>query len=199
MAILQDDSQSRGGSRTPKWAIAGAIFVGSLSIAVSVVVGTGTSLVNSPMAAATTTRATPWVPRPVFLPPPVKKPGTLISAQGANNGQNQQQGADWAVKATPPFEAISKGMNDLGNALNVEDLAGAQRACRAIAAAGQKLEATLPAPKDDLTAEVRATVDEINAMNSACLADPPNPQSLQQHATAANQHLVNVAKLAKGG
>jgi hypothetical protein len=197
MAICEDDGKGRGGSRTPKWAIVAAIFVGSLGIAVTAVVSTGTSLVSSPMATASTTKATPWVPRPDFLPKPVPHPGTLVSAQGPNNAEEQQQNAKWAAKATPPFQAIQKGMTDLGTALNAQDVAAMQKSCRAISSQSGKLEATLPTPKDDLTAEVQASVDEINAMVSACLADPPDANGIQVHGSAAGNHMQTVAKLSQ--
>jgi hypothetical protein len=197
MAICEDDDQGRGASRSPKWAIVTAVFVGSLGIAVMAVVSTGTSLVNSPMATASTTKATPWVPRPDFLPKPVPHPGTLVSAQGPNNAQDQQESAKWAAKATPPFQAIQKGMTDLGTALNAQDVGAMQKSCRAISTQAAKLEATLPTPKDDMTAEVQASVDEINAMTTACLADPPDANGIQVHGSAAGNHMQAVAKLSQ--
>jgi hypothetical protein len=197
MAISEDDGRGRGGGRTPKWAIAAAIFVGSLGVAITAVVSTGTSLVSSPMATASTTKATPWVPRPDFLPKPVPHPGTLVSAQGPNNAQDQQENAKWAAKATPPFQAIQKALTDLGTALNGQDLPGMQRACRTVSGQAEKLAATLPTPKDDMTAEVQASVDELNAMVTACLADPPDVNGLQTHGNAASNHMQTVAKLSQ--
>jgi hypothetical protein len=197
MAICEDDGHGRGGSRTPKWAIVAAIFVGSLGIAVAAVVSTGTSLVSSPMATASTTKATPWVPRPDFLPKPVPHPGTLVSAQGADNGQAQQENVKWAAKATPPFQAIQKGLTDLGTALNNQDLGGMQKACRTVSIQAEKLQATLPSPRDDMTAEVQGSVDELNQMVTACLADPPDVNGIQTHGNAASNHMQTVAKLSQ--
>ena len=197
MANFDDGGTRPGGPHVRKWASVTAIFVGVLGVAVAAVFATGTQLVSSPMATAGTTTADPWAPRPIFLPRPVPKPGTVVRAQGAN-AEEQQAKNVWIAKATPPFQEIQEGMGSLGKALDSKNVDAMKKACRTIASGGEDLADTLPGPTDELTTEVEASVDEIAAMKGACLADPPDAAAVAQHAQEANNHMANVAKLAQG-
>jgi hypothetical protein len=194
MAIIEGDGQSRGRRRYRKWVTVAAIVVGSLGAAASALLAGGTPLVSSPMATAGTTFATPWVPRPIFRPAPVPKPKSSVSTQGGASPAQLKLNT-WVSKANPQFTAIQTAMGDLGTALNTGNESGMKRACLAIDAATSKLADTLPSPQQDITDETQAVVDELNAMQPACMANPPDTEGTLTHATAANTHTGNVVKL----
>ncbi len=198
MATSESEGHRRGSGHYGKWAGVAAVLAGLMGIAVVAVVLAGTQLVSSPMATAGTTRATPWVPRPIFVPKPVPHPKSSVGASGTSPAAAANPVdvmSAWAGKATAPLQAIQQGMTELGNALNAQDVGAMKKACAAIDAASGKLGATLPSPKQEVTAEAQAAVDEIGQMYTACVADPPDVSGLQTHGNAANQHMEAVVKL----
>lgn len=143
--------------------------------------------------------ATPWVPNPMFGPQRVPKPRSSVNAQGQKPSNAPAKSVDWETKADPSFQAIQQAMTGLGNALNNADIEGMRIACRQLSSAGAEFGATLSAPKQAMTDEAQAAVNEIDAASSACLADPPDPNAVVSHAIEAKNHLEAVAKMAQGG
>jgi hypothetical protein len=198
MATREDDGTRRAHRQFRKWTGVAGAFAVVVGVATAIVVGAGTQLASSPMATAGTTTAEPWVPRPHFLGRPAPRPPSSVSAQTNSDAANIQEMNTWVAKATPPFSAMSDAMTKLASALGASDTSAMVSACRSLNSAGTKFEKTLPAPSDDLQAESEAAVDEIGLANDACKADPPDVAGVQQHASAANDHLAAVAKLASG-
>jgi hypothetical protein len=201
MTTGEDDRQGRGGWFSTKWAGIVGVSVTVMAAVVAAVIAAGTPVVDSPMAVADDgVTAAPWVPNPAFGPQPVPQPRSSINAQQQKpSTANGGKGANWGTKATPAFQAIHQAMVSLGNALQSSDVNAMQAACRQLGSAGAQFGATLPSPQQAITDEAQAAVNEINAATSACLGDTPDPAAVASHATAANNHLGAVAKLAQGG
>ena len=189
------DAEGRVGWQYTRWAQVAAVFAGVLGIVVAVVLIAGAQLVNSPMATAGTTRATPWVPIPAFNGKPVPHPKSSVSSQGNSTAQATGR---WAQNANKPFKDLNQDMKDLYQAFQNQDIPAAQTACHNLSGAGQNLAGTLPAPSDSVTAEAQSVVNEVNALTSACLQNPPDGQAMQDHASAMQTHMSDLYKLVNG-
>ena len=199
MAIYEDDGYMRSSLWSNKWATVTAVVVGVVAVAIAAVLVAGAQLANSPMAIASTTQATPWVPLPHFAPIHPKQPQSSVRSQGDSKTSGaEDKGSGWVSKATKPFNTINAQMKSLYQAFGAQDIPAVQSACRGLSGAGQDLAATLPAPNDQLTAESQGLIDEIAGLSSACLADPPDTAAMQTHGTGVATHMENLAKLING-
>src|SRR5690242_4860902 len=190
----EDADQGCGVRRRARWTGAGAVFVGLVAAASAAVVVEGTQVGSVPSAVASTTDATPWVPRPGGLP--LKGNGTLffpdmsseVSSQGTvRSPQGADPVMDWVTKASPAGQDIQSAVQRVQASVGAGDVAGIKAACEQMSDANKRLNATLPTPVQALTAEVRDVVAEIGAASSVCLK--AGPDAGQAEIDAFTSHL----------
>ncbi len=192
----EDAEEGRGIRRCTKWAGAGAgaVLVGLAAAASATVVAGGMQVATVPSAAASTTDATPWVPRPNTLPPFFPDMWSDVSSQGTvRSPQESSPVLAWAAKASDASQDIQSAVQSARGAIGAGDVAGAKAACQQMSDANQRLNATLPTPVSALTSEVKDIVDEIGAASSVCLNAGPNAgqadiDSFTSHLNAAMAH-----------
>jgi len=176
-AMNGDDAyQGRGVGRRTQWVVTvGAVLVGLGAVTATVVTG-GADIGSVPSAAASTTDATPWVPRPNTLPKFFPDMNSEVSGQGTVRAPAASNPVlAWAAKATDAGKDIEAAVRDAQAAIDSRDVAGAKAACQRMSDANSRLSAALPTPVRALTSEVEAVVDEIGAAASLCLNAGPNP------------------------
>jgi hypothetical protein len=166
----------RDGHRRTQWVVAvGAVVVGLGAVTATVVAG-GADIGSVPSAAASTTDATPWAPRPATLPSFFPDMKSEVGGQGTVRPPSASNPVlAWATKAKDAGEDIRSAVGDAQQAVGAHDVAGAKAACQRMSNANGRLDATLPTPVRALTVEVQAVVDEIGAAASLCLNAGPNP------------------------
>jgi hypothetical protein len=167
-----EDAYKGGGVRRRRqWAGVGAVIAGFAAAAASaIVLAGGTQVANIPSAAASTTDATPWMPRPNTLPTLFPEMTSQVGAQGTvRSPQESSPVLAWATKASDAGRDIQSAVESVRGAIGGRDVAGAKAACQRMSNANQRLEAMLPSPVRALTSEVQAIVDEIGAAASICL------------------------------
>jgi hypothetical protein len=171
----EDDYDGRGVRRCTQWAGVGAVLVGLAGVASAAVVAGGMQAASVPSAVASTTDATPWVPRPNTLPQFFPDMSSRVSGQGTVRSPEESSPVlAWAAKASDADQDIESAVQSVQSAVGAGDVAGAKAACQQMSDANQRLKATLPTPVRALTAEVQGTVDEIGAAASICLNAGPN-------------------------
>jgi len=88
--------------RRTRWTGVGAVFAGLVAVASAAVVVGGTQVGSVPSAVASTTDATPWMPRPGGLPPFFPDMSSEVSSQGTvRSPQGSDPVMDWVTKAQP--------------------------------------------------------------------------------------------------
>jgi hypothetical protein len=153
----------------------GAVLVGLAAAASGTVVAGGMQVANMPSAVASTTDATPWMPRPNTLPPFFPDMSSQVSSQGiVRSAQGSIPVLDWVAKASDAGQDIQSAVQSVEGAIGARDVADAKAACQQMSDANQRLNATLPTPVPALTSTVREVVDEIGAASSVCLNAGPN-------------------------
>jgi hypothetical protein len=188
----EDVYEGRGVRHCTKWAGAGAVLVG-LAVGATIVAG-GTQVTNVPSAAASTTDATPWAPRPNTLPQFFPDMSSEVSSQGTvRSPQESSPVLAWATKASDAGQDIKSAVQRVQDAIGAGDVAGAKVACQQMSDANQRLDAMLPTPVPALTSEVRGLVDEISAASRVCLNAGPDAgqaeiDSFTSHVNAAMAH-----------
>src|SRR4051794_14321362 len=197
----EDAYEGCGVRRRRQWAGVGAVVVGFAAAASATVLAGGTQVANVPSAAASTTDATPWVPRPGGMPPFFPDMSSQVSSQGTvRSPQESSPVLAWAAKASDAGQDIESAVQSVQGAIAARDVAGAQAACQQMSDANQRLNSTLPTPVPALTAEVRGIVDEIGAASSVCLNAGPNAgqaeiDSFTSHVNAALAHFTRAQEI----
>ncbi len=191
----EDGYEGCGVRRRTRWAGVGAVLVGLAAVASAAVVVGGMQVGSVPSAVASTTDATPWMPRPNTLPtmfPDMKS--EVSSGQGTvRSAQESSPVLAWAAKASDAGQDIQSAVQSAQGAIAAGDVAGAKAACEQMNNANQRLDAALPTPVRALTSEVQAVVDEIGAAYSVCSNAGPNAgqaevDSFTSHVNAAQAH-----------
>jgi hypothetical protein len=153
----------------------GAVLVALAAVAGAAVVVGGIEVGSVPSAVASTTDATPWMPRPNTLPRFFPDMDSSVASQGTVRlPQESNPVLAWAGKVTDSGQDIQAAVQKLEAAVGAGDIAGAKAACEQMGNANQRLSARLPAPVPALTSEVQAIVDEIGAAYSVCSKAGPN-------------------------
>lgn len=191
-----EDADTGGGvGRGKHWASVGAIVAGFATAAASaIVLAGGTQVANIPSAAASTTDATPWTPRPNTLPQFFPDMSSEVGGQGTvRSPQESSPVLAWAERASDAGQDIESAVQRVRGAIGAGDVAGAKAACQQMSDANQRLDATLPTPVRALTSEVQAVVDEIGAAASVCLNAGPDAgqaeiDAFTSHVNAAMVH-----------
>jgi hypothetical protein len=190
----EDGYEGRGVRRCTQLAGVGAVLVGLAAAASGTVVAGGMQVANMPSAVASTTDATPWMPRPNTLPQFFPDMWSQVTSQGTvRSPQESSPVLAWAAKASDASQDIQSAVQRVQGAIGAGDVAGARAACQQMSDANQRLNATLPTPVRALTSEVRGVVDEIGAASSVCLNAGPNAgqaeiDSFTSHVKAALAH-----------
>ena len=200
-----DAYEGRGTRRCTKWAGAGAgaVLVGLAVLSFTVVAG-GTQVANIPSATASTTDATPWVPRPNTMPQFFPEMDSEVSSQGeVRTPKGSIPVSDWAAKAEDAGQDIQSAVQRVEAAVGAGDVAGARAACQQMSDANQRLNAALPSPVQALTNEVKDIVAEIGAAASLCLNAGPNPgqaeiDAFKSHVNAAMAHYSRALEIGAG-
>jgi hypothetical protein len=193
-----------GVRRRTRWAGVAAVFVGLVATASAAVVVEGMQVGSVPSAAASTTDATPWVPRPAGLPPFFPDMSSEVSSQGTvRSPQGSDPVMDWVTKAQPAGQDIQSAVQRVQAAVGGGDVAGTKAACEQMSDANKRLNATLPSPVPALTSEVRDMVDEIAAASSVCLNAGPDAGQAEielftSHLNAAMAHYNRAQQIAGG-
>jgi hypothetical protein len=169
-----DADEGRAARRRTQWVAAGAVVLGLGAVSFTVVTG-GTELGSVPSAAASTTDATPWVPRPNTMPQFFPDMNSEVGGQGTVRAPTASNPVvAWAAKATDAGQDIQSAIRSAEAAISAGDVAGAKAACQRMSSANQRLNGMLPTPVRALTAEVEAVVDDIGAAASICLKAGPD-------------------------
>jgi hypothetical protein len=190
---FKGDYDGRSVRRRAQWAGVGAVLAG-LSAVSATVLAMGTEVGSVPSAVASTTDATPWVPRPGGMPPFFPDMSSQVSSQGTvRSPQESSPVLAWAAKASDAGQDIKSAVQSVQGAIAARDIAGAKAACQQMSDANQRLNAMLPTPVRALTAEVQGIVDEIDAASDICLNAGPNAgqaevASFTSHVNAALAH-----------
>jgi hypothetical protein len=198
----EDGREGCGVRRCTQLAGVGAFLVGLAAAASATVVAGGTQVANMPSAVASTTDATPWMPRPGGLPPFFPDMSSQVSSQGTvRSPQGSIPVLDWVAKSSDAGQDIQSAVQRVEGAIGARDVAGAMAACQQMTVANQRLNATLPTPVPALTSEVRDVVDEIGAASSVCLNAGPNAgqddiDSFRSHVNAAMAHFTRAREIA---
>jgi len=200
----EDACAGCGVRRCTQLAAVGAVLVGLAAAASGTVVAGGMQVANMPSAVASTTDATPWMPRPGGLPPFFPDMSSQVSSQGTvRSPQESSPVSAWAAKASDTSQDIQSAVQSAQGAIGAGDVAGAKAACQQMSDANQRLNATLPTPVRALTSEVRGAVDEFGAASSVCLTAGPNAgqaeiDSFTSHLSAATAHFTRAQEIAAG-
>ena len=97
----EDGYEGCGVRRCTQWAGVGAVLFGLAAAVSATVVAGGTQVANMPSAVASTTDATPWMPRPGGLPPFFPDMSSQVSSQGTvRSPQESSPVLAWAAKAS---------------------------------------------------------------------------------------------------
>jgi hypothetical protein len=194
-SMVRDDSYEGGGERRRRRSAGvGAVVVGFAAAASATILAGGTQVADIPSAAASTTDATPWTPRPATLPQFFPDMSSRVSSQGTvRSAQESNPVLAWATRASDAGQDIKSAAESVQGAIAARDIAGAKALCQQMSDANQRLKAMLPTPVRALTAEVQGIVDEIDAASSICLnAGPDTGQaevdSFTSHLNAAWAH-----------
>ena len=199
----RDAYEDRGVRRCALWAGVGAVLVGLGAVTATVVAG-GTEIGSIPSAAASTTDATPWVPRPNTLPPFFPEMTSEVTSQGEVRSPTASSPVlAWAAKATDAGQDIQSAVQSAESAIAAGDIAGAKAACQRMSNANQRLDAALPSPVQALTSEVQAIVDEIGAAASLCLNAGPDAgqaeiNAFRSHVESAMVHYDRAQQIGAG-
>ena len=190
-----DDAYEGGGERRRRrWAGVGAVVVGFAAAAGATILAGGTQVADIPSAAASTTDATPWTPRPATLPQFFPDMSSEVSSQGTvRSAQESNPVLAWAARASDAGQDIKSAAESVQGAIAARDIAGAKALCQQMSDANHRLKAMLPTPVRALTAEVEGIVDEIDAASRICLNAGPNTgqaeiDSFASHLNAAWAH-----------
>jgi hypothetical protein len=200
----EDGYEGCGVRRCTQWAGVGAVLVGLAAAVSATVVAGGTQVANMPSAVASTTDATPWMPRPAGLPAFFPEMWSRVSSQGTvRSPQESSPVLAWAAKASDASQDIQSAVQRVQGAIGAGDVAGAKAACQQMSDANQRLNATLPTPVRALTSEVQGAVDEIGAASSVCLNAGPNAgqaeiDSFTSHVSAAMAHFTRAQEIGAG-
>jgi hypothetical protein len=201
----REDAYKGGGvRRRTQWAGVAAIVAGFAAAASATVLAGGTQVANIPSAAASTTDATPWVPRPNTLPPFFPDMSSEVSSQGTVRSPEESSPVlAWAARASDAGQDIQSAVQSVRAAVGAGDVAGAKAACEQMSDANQRLAAILPSPVKALTSEVRALVDEIGAAASICLnagstAEQAEIDAFTSHVNAAMAHYARAQEIGAG-
>jgi hypothetical protein len=198
----EDAYEVCGVRRCTQWAGVGAVLVGLTAAASATVVAGGMQVATVPSAVASTTDATPWVPRPNTLPPFFPDMSSQVSSQGTvRSPQGSDPVLDWVAKGSDAGQDIQSAVQTVQGAVGAGDVAGAKAACQQMSDAIKRLNATLPTPVPALTSEVRDVVDEIGAASSVCLKAGPDAgqaeiDSFTSHVNAAIAHFTRAQEIA---
>ena len=200
----EDGYEGCGVRRCTQWAGVGAVLVGLAAAASATVVAGGMQVANMPSAVASTTDATPWMPRPNTLPNIL--PGYVVGVSSQGTVRSPQESSPvlaWAAKASDASQDIQSAVQRVQGAIGAGDVAGAKAACQQMSDANQRLNATLPTPVRALTSEVQGVVDEIGAASSVCLNAGPNAgqadiDSFTSHLNAAMAHYTRAQEIGAG-
>jgi hypothetical protein len=169
-----DTDQGRRSRRRTQWVAAGAVALGLGAVTTTIVTG-GTEMGSVPSAAASTTDATPWVPRPNTLPQFFPDMNSEVGGQGTVRAPSASNPVlAWAAKATDAGQDTQSAIRSAEAAISARDVAGAKAACQRMSSANQRLSSMLPTPVKALTSEVQAVVDEIGSAASICLNAGPD-------------------------
>jgi hypothetical protein len=189
-----DAYEGSGAPRRRRWAGVGAIVAGFAVAASATILAAGTQVADIPSAAASTTDASPWTPRPGTLPQFFPDMSSEVSSQGTvRSAQESNPVLAWAARAADPGHDIKSAADGVQGAIAAHDIAGAKALCQQMSAANQRLKALLPTPVRALTAEVQGIVDEIDAAAKICLnagpdTGPAEVGSFTSHLNAAWAH-----------
>lgn len=200
----EDPYKGDGVRRRAQWVGVGAVVAGFAAAASAAVLAGGTQVANIPSAAASTTDATPWVPRPDTLPPFFPEMNSEVSSQGEVRApQESNEVLAWAERASDAGQDIESAVQRVQAAVAAGDVAGAKAACEQMSDANQRLNALLPTPVSALTSEVRAVVDEIGAAASICLnagstAEQSEIDSFTSHVNSAMAHYARAREIGAG-
>lgn len=77
---------------------------------------------------------------------------------------------EWWSMAITQFQAMGPPLGALGRATQAHDLPGARAACQQLHDANAALQGSMPTPEPDLTAEVQAMIDDIDAGSRTCMS-----------------------------
>jgi hypothetical protein len=189
------DAYEGGGVRRRKRSAGVGIVVAGFAVAASAtILAGGTQVANVPSAAASTTDATPWTPRPGTLPQFFPDMSSEVSSQGTvRSAQESNPILAWAARAADAGQDIKAAAESVQGAIAARDIAGAKALCQQMSTANKRLDALLPSPVRAVTAEVQGIVDEIDAAASICLNAGPNTgqaeiDSFTSHLNAAWAH-----------
>jgi hypothetical protein len=189
-----DAYEGSGVRRRRRWAGVGAVVGGFAVAASATILAAGTQVADIPSAAASTTDATPWTPRPNTLPQFFPDMSSQVSSQGTvRSAQESNPVLAWAARASDAGRDIKSAAQSVQGAVAARDIAGAKAICQQMSDANQRLDAMLPSPVRALTAEVQGIVDEIDAASSICLNAGPDAgqaeiDSFTSHVNAAWTH-----------
>jgi hypothetical protein len=159
---------------------------------------------DMPSAVASTTDATPWMPRPNTLPKFFPPMWSEVASQGTvRPPRGSIPVLDWTAKASDAGQDIQSAVQRVQGAVEAGDIAGAKAACQQMSDANQRLKATLPTPVRALTSEVQGVVDEIGGASSVCLNAGPNAgqaniDSFTSHLNAAMAHYTRAQEIGAG-
>jgi hypothetical protein len=157
-----------------------------------------------PSAVASTTDATPWMPRPNTLPKFFPPMWSEVASQGTvRPPRGSIPVLDWTAKASDAGQDIQSAVQRVQGAVEAGDIAGAKAACQQMSDANQRLKATLPTPVRALTSEVQSAVDQIGAASSVCLNAGPNAGQPEidlftSHVRAAAAHYARAQEIGAG-
>jgi hypothetical protein len=186
--------------RRIQWAGVGAVLLGLAAASATVLAG-GMQAATVPSAAASTTDATPWVPRPITLPKFFPEMWSQVSSQGSVRSPEESSPVlAWAAKVSDASQDIQSAVQSVQGAIGAGDVAGAKAACQQMSDANQRVKATLPTPVPALTSEVRGAVDDIGAASSVCLTAGPNTGQAEidlftSHVNAASAHFARAQEI----
>ena len=207
MAMRDDDSS--GSASQPKKSVGVAALIAcAVALVIGVIHASEMQLGTMPTAAATTT-GTPWVPRPRFAPKPAPQAESSLDSQGATRSQAPSESVDlppgvnpmavFLHNATGPFNALQASLGNLNSAIGAHDSDAARGACSQLSEAGKNFDAILPSPDQQLTSELRAVVDSVDAASDTCLASSGQVDfdAVSSQLSAANPHLSNAQAIAQ--
>jgi len=201
-----DDAYEDGGARRRgQRANVAAVVAGfTAAVASAIVFAGGTQVADIPSAAASTTDATPWTPRPNTLPQFFPDMSSEVSGQGeVRSAQESNPVLAWAARASDAGQDIKSAAERVQGAIAARDIVGAKALCQQMSSANQRLKAMLPAPVQAVTAEVHGIVDEIEAASRICLNAGPDTGQAQidaftSHLNAAWAHYNRAQEVGAG-
>lgn len=194
--MVGGDAAGAGAVRVrTRWATVGAALIGLAVVAGAAILVGGMPVGSVPSAAASTTDATPWNPRPATRPsfyPPMES--DVSSGQGEVRSPKESNPViAWAAKVSDAGQDIENAVLSAESAMGAGDLAGVKAACERMNSANQRLSAGLPTPVSALTREVEGIVSEIGAAYRICQNAGPDAgqaeiDAFRSHVGAAQAH-----------